>query len=149
MQLGVQVKPQVHSIPVVATISDPVALGIVGNLARPDANITGINAAGQPSSVSRARIKAAFAPYRDKGAAGAREFALASAAGCTTAVTTRPGMGFLESASHLTAAARLGSTAITRKQGSPPVLAAKAMWNCFRAGAGRASDEQHLSPSLR
>jgi peptidoglycan/xylan/chitin deacetylase (PgdA/CDA1 family) len=37
-------------------------------------------------------------PYGDRIAAGAREFALAQAAGFKTAVTTRPGMIFPESA---------------------------------------------------
>jgi ABC-type uncharacterized transport system substrate-binding protein len=42
--LVLQVKALVHSIPVVATMSDPVAYGIVSNLARPGGNITGISA---------------------------------------------------------------------------------------------------------
>lgn len=42
--LVVRVKALVHSIPVVATMSDPVAFGIVSNLARPEGNITGISA---------------------------------------------------------------------------------------------------------
>ena len=46
-------------------------------------------------------------PYGDKIAAGPREFALARAAGFKTAVTTRPGMIFPESADHLTALQRV------------------------------------------
>src|SRR5260370_16483516 len=64
---------------------------------------------------SRARIEAAlqkpvlhFAyPYGDRIAAGRREFALTRASGFKTAVTTRPGMIFPESAAHLTALQRV------------------------------------------
>jgi putative tryptophan/tyrosine transport system substrate-binding protein len=42
--LVVRVKALVQSIPVVATMSDPVPFGIVSNLARPEGNITGISA---------------------------------------------------------------------------------------------------------
>jgi putative ABC transport system substrate-binding protein len=42
-ELVVRVKAAVHSIPVVATMSDPIAFGTVGNLARPEGNITGIS----------------------------------------------------------------------------------------------------------
>ena len=65
-------------------------------------------------AISRARIETALQrpvvhlayPYGDKIAAGTREFALAQAAGFKTAVTTRPGMIFPESAgtSHRPAA---------------------------------------------
>jgi putative tryptophan/tyrosine transport system substrate-binding protein len=42
-QLALQVKAMVHSIPVVAMMGDPVAFGVVSNLARPEGNITGIS----------------------------------------------------------------------------------------------------------
>ena len=66
-------------------------------------------------AISRARIEAALQrpvvhlayPYGDRIAAGPREFALARAAGFKTAVTTRPGMIFPESADHLTALPRV------------------------------------------
>jgi putative ABC transport system substrate-binding protein len=38
-----RIKALVHSIPVVATMADPVAFGVVSNLARPEGNITGIS----------------------------------------------------------------------------------------------------------
>ncbi|WP_291862644.1 polysaccharide deacetylase family protein [Bradyrhizobium sp.] len=64
---------------------------------------------------SRARIENALQrhihhlayPYGDRIAAGPREFALARTAGFKTAVTTRPGMIFPESADHLTALQRV------------------------------------------
>jgi peptidoglycan/xylan/chitin deacetylase (PgdA/CDA1 family) len=94
-------------------------------------------------SVSRARIEAALQrpavhlayPYGDKGAAGAREFALARAAGYKTAVTTRPGMVFPESAGHLTALPRVSLNGNYQDARILPVLtsgAATAMWNGFR-----------------
>ncbi|MDP4381085.1 hypothetical protein, partial [Escherichia coli] len=46
-------------------------------------------------------------PGGDKFAAGPREFALAGAAGFKTAVTTRPGMIYPESADHMTALQRV------------------------------------------
>ena len=66
-------------------------------------------------ATSRARIEAVLQrpvlhlayPYGDRIAAGPREFALARAAGFKTAVTTRPGMIFPESADHLTALPRV------------------------------------------
>jgi peptidoglycan/xylan/chitin deacetylase (PgdA/CDA1 family) len=72
-------------------------------------------AAGHEIATSRARIESAlqqpilhFAyPYGDRIAAGHREFALTRAAGFKTAVTTRPGMIFPESADHLTAMQRV------------------------------------------
>ena len=62
--------------------------------------------AAQEMAISRARIESVLQrpavhlayPYGDKVAAGAREFALARAAGFKTAVTTRPGMVFPENA---------------------------------------------------
>jgi len=94
-------------------------------------------------TLSRAQIESAlqrpvvhFAyPYGDKGAAGGREFALAKAAGFKTAVTTRPGMIFPESASHLTALPRLSLNGNYQDERLLPVLtsgAATAMWNGFR-----------------
>jgi peptidoglycan/xylan/chitin deacetylase (PgdA/CDA1 family) len=92
---------------------------------------------------SRARIEDALQrpvvhlayPYGDKIAAGAREFALAQAAGFKTAVTTRPGMIFPESASHLTALPRVSLNGNYQDKRILPVLtsgAATAMWNGFR-----------------
>ena len=71
--------------------------------------------AHQEMAISRARIEDALQrpvlhlayPYGDRTAAGPREFALARAAGFKTAVTTRPGMLFPESADHLTALPRV------------------------------------------
>jgi peptidoglycan/xylan/chitin deacetylase (PgdA/CDA1 family) len=94
-------------------------------------------------SVSRARIEAALQrpvmhlayPYGDKAAAGAREFALAGAAGYKTGVTTRPGMVFPENAGHLTALPRVSLNGNYQDARILPVLtsgAATAMWNGFR-----------------
>jgi peptidoglycan/xylan/chitin deacetylase (PgdA/CDA1 family) len=99
--------------------------------------------ASQEMALSRARIESAlqrpvvdFAyPYGDKGAAGRREFALAKAAGFKTAVTTRPGMIFPESAGHLTALPRVSLNGNYQDKRILPVLtsgAATAMWNGFR-----------------
>ena len=74
-------------------------------------------------------------PYGDKYAAGAREFAIAKACGFKTAVTTRPGMIFPESASHLTALPRVSLNGNYQDERILPVLtsgAATAMWNGFR-----------------
>ena len=74
-------------------------------------------------------------PYGDKGAAGAREFELARAAGYDTAVTTRPGMIFPENANHLTALPRVSLNGNYQDARILPVLtsgAATAMWNGFR-----------------
>ncbi|MGC2809516.1 MAG: polysaccharide deacetylase family protein [Bradyrhizobium sp.] len=92
---------------------------------------------------SRERIEAAMQrpavhlayPYGDKGAAAAREFALARAAGYRTAVTTRPGMIFPENANHLTALPRVSLNGNYQDARILPVLtsgAATAMWNGFR-----------------
>ncbi len=100
-------------------------------------------AAGQEMANSRARIEAALQrpvvhlayPYGDKAAAGAREFALARAAGFKTAVTTRPGMIYSESADHLTALPRVSLNGNYQDTRIFPVLtsgAATAMWNGFR-----------------
>jgi peptidoglycan/xylan/chitin deacetylase (PgdA/CDA1 family) len=74
-------------------------------------------------------------PYGDKIAAGTREFALAKAAGFKTAVTTRPGMIFPESADHLTALQRVSLNGNYQEARILPVLtsgAATAVWNGFR-----------------
>ena len=93
--------------------------------------------------MSRARIESLLRrpvlhlayPYGDRSAAGAREFALARAAGFKTAVTTRPGMIFPESAQHLTALPRVSLNGNHQDTRILPVLtsgAATAMWNGFR-----------------
>jgi peptidoglycan/xylan/chitin deacetylase (PgdA/CDA1 family) len=74
-------------------------------------------------------------PYGDRAAAGKREFALAGSAGFKTAVTTRPGMIFPESADHLTALQRVSLNGNYQDARILPVLtsgAATAMWNGFR-----------------
>ena len=74
-------------------------------------------------------------PYGDKPAAGPREFALAHASGYKTAVTTRPGMVFPESAGHMTALPRVSLNGNYQDPRILPVLtsgAATAMWNGFR-----------------
>ena len=92
---------------------------------------------------SRARIEAVLErpvlhlayPYGDRIAAGQREFALAKAAGFKTAVTTRPGMVFPESAGHLMALPRVSLNGNYQDARIIPVLtsgAATAMWNGFR-----------------
>jgi peptidoglycan/xylan/chitin deacetylase (PgdA/CDA1 family) len=94
-------------------------------------------------ALSRTRIEDALQrpvvhlayPYGDKNAAGAREFALASAVGYRTAVTTRPGMVFPENADHLTALPRVSLNGNYQDARILPVLtsgAATAMWNGFR-----------------
>jgi peptidoglycan/xylan/chitin deacetylase (PgdA/CDA1 family) len=99
--------------------------------------------ASHEMAIGRARIESALQrpvrhlayPYGDKIAAGAREFALARAAGFKTAVTTRPGMIFPESADHLTALPRVSLNGNYQDARILPVLtsgAATAMWNGFR-----------------
>ena len=94
-------------------------------------------------ATSRARIEEALQrpvlhlayPYGDRIAAGPREFSLARAAGFKTAVTTRPGMIFPESAGHLTALQRVSLNGKYQDARILPVLtsgAATAMWNGFR-----------------
>jgi peptidoglycan/xylan/chitin deacetylase (PgdA/CDA1 family) len=94
-------------------------------------------------ATSRARIENAlqrpvlhFAyPYGDRSAAGVREFAAARAAGFKTAVTTRPGMIYPESADHLTALQRVSLNGNYQDVRILPVLTsgtATAMWNGFR-----------------
>ena len=97
----------------------------------------------QEMATSRARIENALQrpvvdlayPYGDRAAAAAREFALARRAGFKTAVTTRPGMIFPESADHLTALPRVSLNGNYQDARILPVLtsgAATAMWNGFR-----------------
>jgi peptidoglycan/xylan/chitin deacetylase (PgdA/CDA1 family) len=92
---------------------------------------------------SRSRIETALQrpvrhlayPYGNRIAAGRREFGLAEAAGYKTAVTTRPGMIFAESADHLTALQRVSLNGNYQDARIIPVLtsgAATAMWNGFR-----------------
>ena len=99
--------------------------------------------ASEEMAVGRARIEQALQrpaihlayPYGDKIAAGPREFALARAAGFKTAVTTRPGMLFPESADHLTALQRVSLNGNYQDARILPVLtsgAATAVWNGFR-----------------
>ena len=99
--------------------------------------------ASHEMATSRARIETVVQrpvvhlayPYGDRIAAGTREFALAQAAGFKTAVTTRPGMIFPESAGHLTALPRVSLNGNYQDQRILPVLtsgAATAMWNGFR-----------------
>jgi peptidoglycan/xylan/chitin deacetylase (PgdA/CDA1 family) len=113
-------------------------------------SITHCNLAQQSESVardeltsSRARIEDALQrpaihlayPYGDKPAAGPREFTLARASGYKTAVTTRPGMVFPESAGHMTALPRVSLNGNYQDERILPVLtsgAATAMWNGFR-----------------
>jgi peptidoglycan/xylan/chitin deacetylase (PgdA/CDA1 family) len=94
-------------------------------------------------AASRVRIEAALQrpvlhlayPYGDRIAAGRREFRLAKAAGYKTAVTTRPGMIFPESAGHMTALQRVSLNGNYQDERILPVLtsgAATAMWNGFR-----------------
>jgi peptidoglycan/xylan/chitin deacetylase (PgdA/CDA1 family) len=92
---------------------------------------------------SRARIEAVLQrpvlhlayPYGNRIAARQREFALAKSAGYKTAVTTRPGMIFPESAEHLTALPRVSLNGNYQDVRILPVLTsgtATAMWNGFR-----------------
>jgi peptidoglycan/xylan/chitin deacetylase (PgdA/CDA1 family) len=99
--------------------------------------------AAREMAISRVRIEAAlqrpvvhFAyPYGDRRAAAGREFALARTNGFKTAVTTRPGMIFAESAAHLTALPRVSLNGNYQDERYLPVLtsgAATALWNGFR-----------------
>lgn len=108
------------------------------NLARQSEEI-----ASHELAISRARIEGMLQrpvvhlayPYGDKIAAGAREFALARTAGYKTAVTTRPGMIFPESADHPTALPRVSLNGNYQDTRILPVLtsgAATAVWNGFR-----------------
>jgi peptidoglycan/xylan/chitin deacetylase (PgdA/CDA1 family) len=108
------------------------------NLARQTEEI-----ASHEMAISRARIEEVLQrpvvhlayPYGDKIAAGTREFALARAAGFKTAVTTRPGMIFPESADYLTALPRVSLNGNYQDTRIFPVLtsgAATAVWNGFR-----------------
>jgi peptidoglycan/xylan/chitin deacetylase (PgdA/CDA1 family) len=74
-------------------------------------------------------------PYGDRVAAGSREFALATACGFKTAVTTRPGVLFKAHRDHLTALPRISVNGDFQQQRYVKVLmsgAATAMWNGFR-----------------
>ena len=113
-------------------------------------SVTHCNLASQPAEVasqemamSRERIEDVLQrpvvhlayPYGDKLAAGRREFALAQASGFKTAVTTRPGMLFPESAEYLTALPRVSLNGNYQDTRILPVLtsgAATAIWNGFR-----------------
>lgn len=108
------------------------------NLARQSEEV-----AREEIALSRARIEEKLQrpvlhlayPYGDRLAAAKREFALASAAGYKTAVTTRPGMVFPENAGHLTALPRVSLNGNYQEERILPVLtsgAATAMWNGFR-----------------
>ena len=108
------------------------------NLARQSEGV-----AAHELAISRARIESVLQraivhlayPYGDKLAAGPREFALAHAAGYKTAVTTRPGMIYPESAAHLTALPRVSLNGNYQDTRILPVLtsgAATAVWNGFR-----------------
>jgi peptidoglycan/xylan/chitin deacetylase (PgdA/CDA1 family) len=99
--------------------------------------------AKQEMAISRSRIEDAlqrpalhFAyPYGDRLAAGGREFAFAREAGFNTAVTTRPGMVYAESAEYPTALPRVSLNGNYQNERILPVLtsgAATAMWNGFR-----------------
>jgi peptidoglycan/xylan/chitin deacetylase (PgdA/CDA1 family) len=99
--------------------------------------------ASQEMTTSRTQIESAlqrpvlhFAyPYGDRRAAGRREFALARTAGFKTAVTTRPGMIFPESADYPTALPRVSLNGNYQDERILPVLTsgvATAMWNAFR-----------------
>lgn len=100
-------------------------------------------AAAREIETSRTRIENALGrpvhhfayPYGDRVAAGRREFALTRAAGFKTAVTTRPGMIFPESAGHMTALQRISLNGNFQDTRILPVLTsgtATAMWNGFR-----------------
>jgi peptidoglycan/xylan/chitin deacetylase (PgdA/CDA1 family) len=108
------------------------------NLARQSETIASFELA-----TSRARIEQALQrpvahlayPYGDRIAAGQREFALARSIGFKTAVTTRPGMLFAESADHMTALQRVSLNGNYQERRLLPVLtsgAATAVWNGFR-----------------
>jgi peptidoglycan/xylan/chitin deacetylase (PgdA/CDA1 family) len=74
-------------------------------------------------------------PYGDKGAAAARDFAIARRLGFRTAVTTRPGMLYAENADHMTALPRLSLNGNFQDERLLKVLTsgtATAMFNGFR-----------------
>jgi peptidoglycan/xylan/chitin deacetylase (PgdA/CDA1 family) len=100
-------------------------------------------AARRELTTGRARIESVLQrpivhlayPYGDKHAARPREFSLARTAGYKTAVTTRPGMMYPESAAHMTALPRVSLNGNYQDTRILPVLtsgAATAMWNGFR-----------------
>jgi peptidoglycan/xylan/chitin deacetylase (PgdA/CDA1 family) len=109
-----------------------------GNLARQSEATAAFEiAAGRErieQAIARPVLHLAY-PYGDRFAAGPREFALARAAGFRTAVTTRPGMIFPESANHPTALQRVSLNGNYQHERLLPVLtsgAATAVWNGFR-----------------
>jgi len=74
-------------------------------------------------------------PYGDRAAASVREFDIAERLGFVSAVTTRPGMIFNESAAHMHALPRLSLNGNYQTERMLRVLtsgAATAMWNGFR-----------------
>ena len=74
-------------------------------------------------------------PVGDRTSAGPREFRIAAEVGFKTAVTTRPGMIFPESAGYLTALQRVSLNGNYQDARILPVLtsgAATAVWNGFR-----------------
>src|SRR6201996_2029540 len=100
--------------------------------------------ASQEMATSRARIESVlqrpvvhFAyPYGDRLAAGPREFALTKAAGFKTAVTTRPGMIFPESAEYPTALPRVSLNGNYQDERILPVLTSGAL-TAIRSGFRR------------
>lgn len=87
-------------------------------------------------ALQRPAIHMAY-PYGDRGAAGAREFALAQSAGFVTAVTTRPGIVSSDNSAQLTALPRVSLNGNYQDTRYLPVLtsgAATAMWNGFQRG---------------
>jgi peptidoglycan/xylan/chitin deacetylase (PgdA/CDA1 family) len=104
-----------------------------------------IETATRELSQNRADIEAAIGrpvrhlayPYGDSAAATPREFALARSVGFSTAVTTRPGMIFADSADHMIALPRLSLNGNYQQERLLSVLtsgAATALWNGFRRG---------------
>jgi peptidoglycan/xylan/chitin deacetylase (PgdA/CDA1 family) len=88
------------------------------------------------NALQRPAIHMAY-PYGDRGAAGAREFALAQSAGFVTAVTTRPGIVSADNSEQLTALPRVSLNGNYQDTRYLPVLtsgAATAMWNGFQRG---------------
>ncbi len=108
------------------------------NLARQTEEIASYELASSRARIENALQRPALHlayPYGNRIAAGPREFALARTAGFKTAVTTRPGMIFPESAGHLTALQRVSLNGNYQDERLLPVLtsgAATAMWNGFR-----------------
>jgi peptidoglycan/xylan/chitin deacetylase (PgdA/CDA1 family) len=90
--------------------------------------------AGIEAKLDRPALHFAY-PYGDRGAAAARDFAIARKLGFRTAVTTRPGMLYAENADHLTALPRLSLNGNFQDERLLKVLtsgAATAVFNGFR-----------------